>query len=271
MRRLTDKVRALEAREEILALLQQDRIWGGYGLADLEPPLFAECQWLVCGEAMVLRFGGFVPPVLQPMGRAGEAEPIYAAMAAGPVFAMVRPEDRQSFDRWFAWQSCQEMHRMYLPVATILPETKAVQVGRLRRLGEEDDAAVQRLLAKGEVLAYHASQLRGGVFYGVVAEEEWAGSELMAGELLAVAGTHVCEARQSVADVGNVFTHPNYRGRGLAEACTRAVCAELLLRGLQTIFLNVAVENGVARRIYERLGFRSYGNFFMGRAERRAD
>lgn len=74
------------------------------------------------------------------------------------------------------------------------------------------------------------------------------------GKLVGVAGIHVHSQRYRVAALGNVATHPQYRGRGIA----RAICAELcrsLLRTVDHIGLNVKADNVAAIRAYEGLGF----------------
>ena len=71
-------------------------------------------------------------------------------------------------------------------------------------------------------------------------------------ELVAMAGerAHVDGFRE----VSAVCTHPDHRGRGLADALVRAVVAEGAVRG-ETSFLHVATDNHSARRAYERIGF----------------
>jgi ribosomal protein S18 acetylase RimI-like enzyme len=54
------------------------------------------------------------------------------------------------------------------------------------------------------------------------------------------------------AHVQGVYTVPDYRGRGLAEALTRAVLREAQVRGLRSANLNASV---LGRGLYERLGF----------------
>lgn len=55
-------------------------------------------------------------------------------------------------------------------------------------------------------------------------------------------------------EVSAVCTHPEHRGRGLADELVRAVVAGLSARG-ETGFLHVATDNRTARRAYERIGF----------------
>ena len=74
--------------------------------------------------------------------------------------------------------------------------------------------------------------------------------------------------QDDVAAVGNIFTHPEFRGRGCATTITSAVVVELLSRGMCDIVLNVNQKNETAIRIYERLGFERCCPFFEGVADR---
>ena len=68
----------------------------------------------------------------------------------------------------------------------------------------------------------------------------------MAGERLHLTG--FCE-------ISAVCTHPDYRGRGFAGALTTLAAETIIKRGEQP-FLHVAPTNDVARKLYEKLGFR---------------
>ena len=85
---------------------------------------------------------------------------------------------------------------------------------------------------------------------------------------IAVAGTHLVAPRESVAAIGNVYTHRDHRGRGLGAAATGAVATELLARGFRTIVLSVEEGNAAAIHVYERLEFRFHCSFIEGDAER---
>ena len=62
-------------------------------------------------------------------------------------------------------------------------------------------------------MSKHALQMQGVL--GTIA--------LIFGALVAVAGTHLVSDTYGVAAIGNVFTHPDYRGRGYATLATGAV------------------------------------------------
>lgn len=84
-----------------------------------------------------------------------------------------------------------------------------------------------------------------------------------AGELVSVAGVHVYSARYGVAALGNITTHPDYRGKGYGKIVTARVC-ESLLSEIDHIGLNVKADNTSAIVCYEKLGFEvigSYGEF----------
>jgi predicted GNAT family acetyltransferase len=63
--------------------------------------------------------------------------------------------------------------------------------------------------------------LEHGIYYGAY----------LAGTLVAVAGTHAVSRRHRVAAIGNVFTHPAWRGCGRATATTSAVARALIHDG----------------------------------------
>jgi len=86
--------------------------------------------------------------------------------------------------------------------------------------------------------------------------------------LIAIAGTHVVSRATSVGALGNVYTRRDRRRRGLALEVASAVTAELVRSGISTIVLNIIATNTPARRVYERIGFGDYCEFYEGAAVR---
>jgi ribosomal protein S18 acetylase RimI-like enzyme len=82
-------------------------------------------------------------------------------------------------------------------------------------------------------------------------------------KLVSVGGVHVYSRRYRVAALGNITTHPEYRGKGYGRAVTAGVCKSLLGE-VDHVGLNVKVDNTSAIRCYEKLGFEvvdSYGEY----------
>lgn len=78
--------------------------------------------------------------------------------------------------------------------------------------------------------------------------------------LVSVAGVHVYSPHYRVGVVGNVTTHPAYRGKGLGTAVCARLCKELL-RTVEYIGLNVKADNAPAIASYKRLGFEVVGEY----------
>ncbi len=74
------------------------------------------------------------------------------------------------------------------------------------------------------------------------------------GKLVSAGGVHVYSPTYRVAALGNIVTHPAYRGQGMASAITSALCRRLSV-DIDHIGLNVKANNSPAIQIYQRCGF----------------
>lgn len=59
--------------------------------------------------------------------------------------------------------------------------------------------------------------------------------------------------------IGNVATHPNYRGQGIASTIVQACIDLAASRGAKTVALQVAANNPPAQHVYQKLGFVAAG------------
>jgi predicted GNAT family acetyltransferase len=75
------------------------------------------------------------------------------------------------------------------------------------------------------------------------------------GRLVSVAGVHVYSPRFLVAALGNITTHPDWRGHGFATLVSAALCQALGQAGVAHIGLNVRADNEAAIHCYKKLGF----------------
>jgi ribosomal protein S18 acetylase RimI-like enzyme len=73
------------------------------------------------------------------------------------------------------------------------------------------------------------------------------------GKLVAMAGERL--HLTGYTEISAVCTHPDFRGRGYANALIRTVINHILARG-ETPFLHAWAGNDSAIRVYERMGFR---------------
>lgn len=79
-------------------------------------------------------------------------------------------------------------------------------------------------------------------------------------KLVSVAGVHVYSEHYQVAALGNVTTHPLFRGQGLG-ACVCAKLCKQLLKKVVHLGLNVKADNLNAIRCYQKLGFEYIATF----------
>lgn len=128
-------------------------------------------------------------------------------------------------------------HQMLLrkPIPTSAKPARLIQ-------SDEFDS-LNQLYVEHRIEAWTPLMFEMGPYYGV-----WCNDQL-----IAAAGIHF--VTPFIAQIGNVFTHPKFRGRGYATAATVGVMNHLRRMGIQIISLFVVAHNTPAIRIYERLGF----------------
>jgi ribosomal protein S18 acetylase RimI-like enzyme len=237
-------------RAAIRSLLETDRAWCVYALGDFAPGFFEDCEWYEGRGGIALFYTGFSPPVFFYHGDPAGLAPLLEEAGHGKFYLQIRPEATAAVEARFTISDRVEMLRMALDPGQLRVET----IPGARSLTAADLPALQCLYAAEPPEFFFPSMLEQGVFHGA-----WDGAEL-----LAVAGTHIVNVEERVAAIGNVYTRPDHRRRGLAGALTSAVSAELLGRGVTTIALNVRADNPAAVRVYRRLGFTVHCSFVQG-------
>ena len=243
---LTDKV-------EIRRRLNLDREWALYALADLDDGMFEHCGWWAerDGLALVFRALGIRPIFV--MGDVGAARDLLAALPEASGYLNLKPAQLAAAEGIYVYRARHTMRRMFL-------DAPGFPAGTAEPLAARDRHEVERLYSCGDGggIAFAPFQLDTGFFRGI----------RIAGELVAVAGVHAVSRKESVAGVGNVFTRPDCRGRGLAQATTAAVVSALRAAGIRTIGLNVEHTNAPAIRAYQNIGFRARFDYYEGVADR---
>ncbi len=258
--RLTD-------RDVIRAYLNQDRKLTTYALGDLDDAFWPDSEFFGAFRdgrivALLLIFRGLDPCVLAAFGEPDGVRAIFAAFPPPVEVYYLFPLDMDGIlSEYYRRYEIKREWRMVLDHVLFAPPSPD---GIVRIQPEQADllsGLYRHAAGPGEqIVAFSPWQIAHGCFYGVWQD----------GELVATAGTHVWSQAEGVAAIGNVFTRPEYRGRGYASQCTAAVAAEALSAGLDTIILNVREDNDPAIHVYEKLGFRRYCLFWEGPGLRRS-
>ena len=243
-------------KPHILAYLETDRLYAAYAIGDLEPALFAHCEWFGAEQdgrlrTLALYYKGLGFPIVFLMGDGDGLQAIFEdALHIEQAYFTCRQEHLGAMQGFCNWEPIS-MWRMVLRTDRFRPVD-----GDCVSLTLDHAEQLTALYAHGEYNAFTPKQVLGGAFHGVFEN----------GRLVAAAGTHFISPIYGVAAVGNIFTHPDFRERGCATAATSGVVTELLSRGMRDVVLNVNQKNETAIRIYERLGFERYCPFFEGDA-----
>jgi RimJ/RimL family protein N-acetyltransferase len=249
-------------RHVIDAALANDRAYAAYAIANLEYGLFEHARfWIAEGAGGT----GVVMHSDAGMGRAmvaaGDAAALDALLSLHPgpqstYLATASPGHIEVLERTYTLGGALVMQRMAASPASFAPVA-----GEVRRLHREDARALNMLYStEGGPTGYTGEHIEQGVYYGAYET----------GRLVSVAGTHVVAPNAGVAVVGNVFTHPDFRGKGLATRVTSAVTGELFeRRGCALVALTVNPANIPAVRAYRRLGYEPGAPVVEARLSRR--
>lgn len=258
----TATIRRLEDRRSVQQALEKAPAFNAYALAHLDGVMFTLASFYLAqaGQATAL--------LMHSRGGLGATTHLYGDARLGGLLVQLHPGPRSSLlscqaehidamlEAYNLWRP-QTMLRMAVDAASFRPP--AVR-GPVRRLIAADAPELNRLYAlEGDGLVYPGHHVRDGVYYGA----------LNRGRIVAAAGTHIYSKTARTAVVGNVFTHPDFRGRGLATAVTAAVTAQVLDE-CDLIVLSVDPANRAARYVYEKLGYQDSGRMVETMVTRRS-
>lgn len=260
------QVRDNTDEDEIHILLEQDRIWNCFALADLLPPVRAYTRFLIAASrddapsALLLIVQHPQIQVISSFGNVAGVEAILAqAQLPQKTLVQTTTGHRSLLEAFYrpapVWS---EMLRMAVTAQTFRPSPGHEPVVRLT---VDDSAEVNNLYHLFPENHFHPELLNQDSYHGLRVN----------GRLCAVAGTHTVTEPYGIAVVGGVFTHPAKRGKGYAGMVTSALVAHLLERGCRDVVLNVFATNTPAITVYQRLGFQTHHHYWSGPAELRKE
>ena len=244
-------------KKQLLKHFLKDPVLFAYHIGDLDNFYFPDCQWAVTHnnrsaiEDALLIYHGCETPTLLAFGLTETFADLladYLPVAPRRFYCHFQRQHRTVFRR-FANETPLGAHlKMSLDTGSFDRSRWSIADNAsdtIARLSEADETALRELYATAYPDNYFVSRmLQTGKYFGV----------REAGRLAAVAGVHVSSDRDKIAVLGNITTHPEHRGRGLATRLTTRLCTELVNEGKQ-VCLNVKADNYAAIRCYQKLGF----------------
>jgi ribosomal protein S18 acetylase RimI-like enzyme len=245
------EVRATRDRVLLREFLERDRLFAAYAICDLDDREFERTRWGIATDrgkavAVALEYGGLAPQPLFVMGDPDGVDGILRSVVRPRLaYLAARAHLLPEIERMYRVEPGPPMVRMWVDGSMFQPAA-----GVATRLVPADIGDLNRLYNLGFTSWLPAESIATGVYYGV----------RLNGRLVAAAGTHVVSRGSRLACVGNVLTHRDFRGRGLAKLTTGAVTQELL-RFCDQVVLNVRSDNPPALAAYRALGYAEHVRF----------
>lgn len=253
--------------EELREFLMHDRYANAYLLGKLDPSYEPFCKWFGRRNArgdledLLLWYQGLSIPVGFFVKSPGSEDASFFEACCNVLpprfhFHIINTQ-MSSFRAACEVETYKQMHRMGLERKDYQRVAVDDDLPEVIRLGHRDTAAIMNLYEHYPDHFFEPYQLETGLYFGVRDPELG---------LASIAGVHVLSPEFDVAVIGNLVTHPDARGRGLATACTKRLLDELFER-VSFIALNVQTNNEPAIRMYTNFGFEPNNVFFEGRVE----
>lgn len=251
--------------EEAAAVLERNRIWNCFALADLLPPFRAYSQYAIATRPGSKRSAAFLVlqhpafSVISPSGASGGVAAILSQLSL-PEQTLIQAQQQhvKLLKRYYHFSAgWRELLRMAVKAATFVPPALPAALP-VERLTPADAATLVNFYKLYPEAHFRPDQLEHGVFFGIRSGDGF----------LAAGGTHVVAPAYGIAVLGSIFTHPEARRQGHATTITAALVTHLLQHGCQDVVLNVVADNSAAIQVYTRLGFQTYYRYWTGQAER---
>lgn len=260
------RITVAATNEEAYPVLKQDHIVHCFAIADLLPPFRQYTRISLAEHAQTGQQATLLiveHPEVNVLATSGQAEGVAALLEhldlpAAPLLQALPEHWPLLATRYDLPPGARELLRMRLTAQTFQRLTQpALPVAE--RMTKDDLPALLALYDLFPTGHFRPGLLEEGLFYGVRAGPR----------IMAAGGTHVLARPYGLAVLGNIFTHPEWRGSGCAQAVTSALVADLLAQGCQDVVLNVDVDNAPAIHVYTKLGFQSHCHIWSATATRR--
>lgn len=249
---------------ELIEFLRRDPIADAYMLGDLDQPYAEHGRWFGLTtragklKAVLLLYNGLSMPAVLTRGEALNVEALIAATQTElpwRFYANIKTQHEAPLRVFYDLHEPKRMLRMGLAKPDYKPVSSTTDVVPVTH---RDTGAIMALYTHYPDNWFDPSLLDTGLYCGIRKD----------GALISVAGLHVHSKKHNVAAIGNIVTHPEHRGQGLASRSVRWLL-DALFEQVDHVALNVGVENAAAIACYRKFGFTGWHEFLEGWATAR--
>ena len=245
------KIERLHNKDEIEAFLRKNVGLHIYSIGDLDDFFWRSTEWYALkkdDDIQTIALLYYRPSLVTLQALSEQVNPMRELLRRilhelpERFHAHLSPGVEDAFKEQFEMESCEKHYKMVLN-SKRLPTR--IDCSRVTHLTENDLDQMLQLYAQAYPDNWFDSRmLQTGQYFGIETENR----------LVSAAGIHVYSTRYRVAALGNIVTHPDYRGRGFAKSVTARLCRSLS-ENVDHIGLNVRANNAIAIALYEKLGF----------------
>jgi len=223
--------------------------------------------WLLrFSHGFTKRANSIVPlyPVFEAMeDKVRHCENLYARERLQTIFRLTSITDCEALDAYLAERGYSQVDPTEVMTASIAPAIstaddmtrKGLSGRELRLLSREDWLDVYSTLTG---MPETAQALHGAILKGIQGECAFGVIDSAEGPL--ACGLAVTE--QHLVGLFDIYTHPDHRGHGYAEALVAQLLGLAASSGATTAYLQMIVSNTPARQLYEKFGFERTYNYW---------
>ncbi|GAC1656730.1 MAG: hypothetical protein NVS4B7_01010 [Ktedonobacteraceae bacterium] len=241
----------LHAKDEIEKMLRQNTFLHLYELGDLDDFFWPYTTWYALqeigeSEELALLYTGMAVPVLlgitEHPHEMRKLLQFIIHLLPKRFYAHLSGDAATALKENYVVQSYGLHYKMALRDSTPLAIVDTSYVMHLSVSHIDEIEALYRASYPGN--SFDPRMLETGYYYGIRRDNR----------LVSVAGIHVYSRQYKIAVLGNVTTHPDWRGQGLGTVVCAKLC-QALLPTVDALGLNVKADNTSAIACYKRLGF----------------
>ncbi len=254
MRELTDRV-------SIGRFLERADVENAYQLGYLDDNYRDYCSWFGAEDptlqTVVLIYSGLTRPGIFTAGNPAGVKPLFKHFAdrmPSIVTGHIARHHLEHTTSVFDSGEMRLMARMGLNRSQVRPDALDSEDIHVELLQHRDTAAIMKLYSHWRDNFFEPFQLESGLYFGVRDQT---------GDLACIGGVHNVSTEFDIAAIGNLVTHPDHRGKGLARAVTSRLLNEVFAR-VGKVTLDVESGNTPAMRLYQHFGFTPAAEFWEG-------